>query len=139
MRFWDSSALIPLILEQPYSPRSRALLEDDPDGVIWWGTPIECASAFARLRREGRLTPDEEVEASHLVESLRSAWHEVQPGDGLRVQALRVLRLHQLRAGDALQLAAAIEWGGGPPSGEFLTFDERLGMAAKLEGFTVLS
>jgi len=34
-------------------------------------------------------------------------------------RALRVLRLHPLRAVDAMQLAAALEWGGSPPDGQF--------------------
>lgn len=138
MRFWDSSAIIPLVLEQPQSDRARALLEDDPDGVIWWGTPVECASAFARLRREGGLSADQEAEAMALVEALRLAWYEVQPGEALRAQAVRVLRLHPLRSADALQLAAALEWAGTPPRGALLTFDERLAEAAKLEGFEVM-
>ena len=48
----------------------------------------------------------------------------------------RVLRVHPLRAADALQLAAALEWSGGAASGMFITYDERLRDAASREGFT---
>jgi len=42
-----------------------------------------------------------------------------------------------LRAGDALQLGAALIWAEDPPdSHRFCTLDDRLGMAARLEGFT---
>lgn len=44
----------------------------------------------------------------------------------------------QLRAAESLQLAAGLEWAGVPPAGEFVTFDERLKAAARLEGFTTL-
>ena len=137
MRFWDSSAVVPLILEQPRSARSRELLDEDPDVVIWWGTPLECASAFARLRREGALSQSEEAELVRTLEQLRTGWHEMVPGDLVRAQAHRVLRLHPLRAADALQLAAALEWAGAPSGEAFITFDERLGAAAAIEGFVV--
>ncbi|MEQ1856825.1 MAG: type II toxin-antitoxin system VapC family toxin [Longimicrobiales bacterium] len=137
MRFWDSSAIVPLILEQPLSARSRELLDEDQDVVMWWGTPLECASAFARLRREGALSPSDEAALVGRLERLRLGWHEMVPGDQVRTQALRVLRLHPLRAADALQLAAALEWAGAPSGESFITFDERLGAAAALEGFVV--
>jgi len=138
MRFWDSSAVVPLLLEQPQSQRVRALLAEDPEVVTWWGTPVECASAFARLRREGALAESDEAALAHQLEGLRRVWYEMTPGDHLRAQALRILRVHPLRAADALQLAAALEWSGSPGSGSMVTFDERLGSAAEREGFSVL-
>lgn len=137
MRFWDASAVVPLCLEQPSSARATELLRDDPEAVVWWGTPVECASAFARLRRQALLTPSQEASALRLLTALERSWYEVLPGDRLRAQALRVLRLHPLRAADSLQLAAAIEWAGSPASGDLVTFDERLGEAGRLEGFEV--
>ncbi len=135
MKFWDSSALVPLILRQPRTAEARALLEEDDGLVVWWGSPVECASAIARLRREGQLTAAGERDARSLLEALRRSWFEVQPGDLVREQALRLLRVHTLRAADALQLAAALEWAGAPPDGEFVTFDDRLREAAVREGF----
>ena len=135
MRFWDASALVPLLLEQPLSERSRQLHAADPEIVAWWGSSIECASAIARLHREDRLTVAEDRQARSLLTMLSASWFEVQPGDAVRAQALRLLRLHSLRAADALQLAAAVEWGGSPPEGQFVSFDERLNAAAEREGF----
>ena len=138
MRFWDASAVVPLLLDQPASIRSRALLDEDPEVVIWWATPVECASALARLRREGLLTEADEARATERLEALRAGWDEMLPGDVLRAQAFRVLRLHPLRAADALQLAAAMEWAGTPSAGTLVSFDDRMGAAAAREGFTVL-
>ena len=135
MRFWDASALVPLCLDQPATARALQLHAEDPELVVWWGTPIECASAIARLHRDGQLAAAEEAQARSLLSALRASWFEVQPGDAVREQALRILRIHALRAADALQLAAALEWGGSPPEGCFVTFDERLGAAAQREGF----
>jgi len=137
MRFWDASALVPLLVEQPLSAHARHLLAEDQDLVVWWSTPVECASAVARLRREGILPESVEREALATLDLLRSGWHEILPGDALRAQALRVLRLHPLRAADALQLAAALEWAGTPAAGALVTFDERLAGAAAREGFGV--
>ncbi len=135
MRFWDSSALVPLCLDQPQSERARELYQQDPDLVVWWGSPIECASSFARLRRDGILDPNQEDVALSILAAVQDAWYEIQPGDALRAQAQRLLRLHPLRAADCLQLAAGLEWAGVPPTGEFVTFDQRLGAAARREGF----
>lgn len=77
--FWDSSAIVPLVLEQPASVRVRALLDEDPDVVAWWETSVECASALARLRREGRLDPSDEAAALRILERLRQGWYEVLP------------------------------------------------------------
>ncbi|MFI5311972.1 MAG: PIN domain-containing protein [Gemmatimonadales bacterium] len=136
MRFWDSSAIVPLILAQPRSAEARAWLAEDGEIVVWWTTPVECASAIARLHRDGHLTTSDERVARELLVALQRSWFEIQPGDGLRDQALRLLRLHPLRAADALQLAAAIEWAGSPPAGTLLTFNDRLQDAAAREGFT---
>lgn len=135
MKFWDSSALVALVLQQPRTSEVRALIESDSELVVWWGSAIECASAIARLHREGYLSDSGEREARALLDTLRRSWFEVQPGDAIREHALRLLRVHTLRAADALQLAAAIEWAGTPSDGDFVTFDDRLRAAAVKEGF----
>lgn len=136
MRFWDASALIPLCVEQPDSRSVRTLLEEDRAMVVWWGSPIECWSAFARLRREGLLHADEEDSARSLLQTLQDAWTEILPGEEVRAHAGRLLRLHPLRSADALQLAAALVWAGSPPRGEIVVFDRRLQEVAYLEGLT---
>ena len=136
MRFWDASALIPLCVEQPDSRAVRALLEEDRTMAVWWGSPIECWSAFARLRREGLLQPDEEDSARSLLRILQDAWTEILPGEEVRAHAGRLLRIHPLRSADALQLAAALVWAGTPPGGEIVVFDRRLQEVAYLEGLT---
>jgi predicted nucleic acid-binding protein len=137
VRFWDSSAVVPLILSQPHSKHVRRIFDQDAEIVVWWGTAVECSSAIARLHRDGHLKQSEERDARSLLDALRSSWFEVQPGDTVRDQALRLLRLHPLRAADALQLGAALEWAGTPPTGMFITLDDRLRDAAQREGFSV--
>lgn len=138
MRFWDTSAVVPLLLEQDATAIVEPLLSEDPEIVAWWGTPVECASAAARLRREERLTVAEEERVLDLLSGLRASWLEILPSEEVRVRASRLLRLHPLKATDALQLAAAGVWAGDTREAELVTFDERLALAARLEGFRIL-
>ena len=138
MRFWDTSALVPLLLEQDATREVLDLLSHDQDLAVWWGSPGECASALARLRREERLTLDQEEQALALLGSLRDAWLEILPSEEVRHRAFRLLRVHPLKAADALQLAAARIWAGSSDNPELVTYDERLAVAARLEGFRVV-
>jgi uncharacterized protein len=135
--FWDSSALVPLLLEQPRSAHAEALITTDNEMVAWWGSAIECASAFARLERERRLDAASARSARTLLAELSASWYEIQPVPTVREQAMRLLRVHPLRAADAMQLAAAIEWSGAAPRGIFACYDDRLREAAEREGFAV--
>ena len=54
MRFWDSSALVPLFVQKSTSATVAETYAGDPDVVAWWGTQLECTSALARLERTER-------------------------------------------------------------------------------------
>jgi len=140
LRFWDSSALVPLLTLEPTSSRMLELYQIDPALLVWWGTEVELASALARLEREGTLQPEEADQAFTRLMRLKSAWHEVLPSEEVRETARRFLRVHSLRAMDALQLAAAFAASRGRPSQlSFVCLDARLSVAARREGFPVLS
>ena len=136
MRFWDASALVSLCADEPASRTAHALLTEDPSITVWWGTPVECWAAFARRRREGLLDVAGEEAARSLLRTLQESWSEVQPSEEVRSHAARLLRLHPLRALDALQLAAALVWAGSPPAGQIVVLDRRLQEAARLESLT---
>lgn len=139
MKFWDASAVIPLFLEEPETPRMLEIVGLDGGMVAWWGTVVECRSAVARLRREAILTTSQEDQAIRLLAVLAEAWSEVQPGEALREMAGRLLLSHPLRAADALQLAAALIWAGKQPRGHtFVCLDHRLRDAARKEGFLIM-
>ncbi len=138
MKFWDSSAVVPLLVHQSASPAVEAYFREDPGLIVWWATRVECDSAIARLERERKLSPKSTDEAFRRLDAISSLWHEVQPVDVLREAARRVLRLHSLRVGDSLQLAAAFMAAENRPSTlEFVCLDDRLGGAARREGFQV--
>ena len=139
MSFWDASALVPLLLRQRASVAARTLYRRSPDVVVWWGTAVECESAIARLERAGELTPHETADARKRLSEAEAGWTEVEPSRAVRSTARRLLRVHDLRAGDALQLAAALAWTEDRGSGEgFVSLDVRLSDAARREGFRVL-
>lgn len=139
MRFWDASAIVPLLIEERSSQALRALLTDDPLMVVWWATPTECASALARLDREGLLDAQSVRSAQKRLSQLVANWQEVDPHDEVRETAARFVRVHPLRAADALQLAAAFVAAGRRPSSlEMVLLDERLAAAAQKEGFSVV-
>jgi len=139
LRFWDSSAVLPLCLEEPHSGRLRELATEDPHIVAWWSTVVECTSAMARLRREGFLNIEQERQVAMVLDTVVAEWTEIQPSEELRRSSIQLLRRHPLRSADALQLAAAHLWAAGRPEGNpFICVDRRLRDAALLEGFVVL-
>jgi predicted nucleic acid-binding protein len=108
VRFWDSSALVPLLVTEAATAAREKQVEADPAMLVWWGTPVECASALQRLGREGALQRDDSTAAEKRLRLFEQLWIEVEPTQAVRRQAERLLRLHPLRAADALQLAAAL-------------------------------
>jgi predicted nucleic acid-binding protein len=139
VRFWDTSAIVPLCVIEPATAAVRALTASDPSLVVWWASRTECMSAFARRRREGHLGGATEQRARDLLSELSIAWSEIQPSDSLRARAERLVGVHPVRAADAFQLAAALLWTQGDTSGrQFVSFDQRLRQAAAGEGFSVL-
>ena len=139
MRFWDTSAIIPLISREPLSDDVRRLLEEDAEVVVWWATRVECVSAISRRAREGSLDHEGEAAALDLLNDLSGSWAEVLPSARLRERAEQTLVAHPLRAADALQLASALIWCGSRPRGRrFVSLDARLRTAASRSGFVLL-
>ena len=139
MRFWDSSAIVPLLTTEASSSWVQAELELDPSVVVWWGTEVECTSALTRLERDGALSAREVTAATERLAAMVGEWDEVRPVERIRPLAERLLRTHPLRAGDAIQLAAAIlAADANPDSLPFMTLDDRLALAAEREGFPVV-
>lgn len=139
MRFWDASAIVPLLLSETAAGRMLEHLETDPEMLVWWGTPVECTSALARREREGALAPAGVTEAAERLRRLAVAWQEVLPVDPVRTTAQRLLRVHPLRAADALQLAAAVVASEHDAASlPFVCLDDRLAEAAAREGFPVV-
>jgi len=138
MKFWDSSAIIPLCLKEKPSETLKGLMKGDEDVVVWWAIRIECLSALSRRQREGVIPSADELKARAVLSALAEAWSEIQPTEMVRLRAERLLSIHPLRAADALQLAAALVWAQETPRGfEFVCLDQNLREAALKEGFSI--
>jgi uncharacterized protein len=135
VKTWDASAIVPLLVAETTTER----VQRDPDMLAWWGSAVECASALARLERDALLDSKSAEVAFQRLRLIADAWHEVEPSELVRENAIRFLRVHELRAADALQLAAAFvaaEWR--PASLQVVTLDERLAEAMRKEGFALV-
>jgi predicted nucleic acid-binding protein len=138
MAFWDASAIVPLCCSQGATVQGRRLHRELKRMVVWWGTPLEARSAFARLARDGYLSGEERARAVARLGQLRTAWDEVLPTEKVRSLAEQLPDAHGLRAADAAQLAAALVWCRESPRQRALVcFDERLRAAAAAVGFSV--
>lgn len=138
MRFWDSSAIVPLLVRQSVSALADRWLTEDSHVVTWTFTPVEVTSALWRLVRENALAENEVHHIDARAAEFVSASHVVVDIDSVKSLAQRLLRVHALRAADAMQLGAAMLWAGTrTQSCTLLTFDDRLAAAARREGFAV--
>jgi hypothetical protein len=139
VKFWDSSAIVSLLVYETPTTAMERLISTDPLMLVWWASAVECASSLSRLEREGALDQRAATDAFERLKRLSERWHEVDPSDGVREAAIRFLRVHPLRASDALQLAAAFAAAERRPSSlEVVTLDDRLAVAARKEGFVVI-
>jgi len=138
MRFWDSSAIVPLIVEEASSSACRSLLRTDRSLAVWALSRVEVLSAIWREVRAGALERAAAVQAGKRLDALSAAWTEVDGLTAVRARAERVVAVHPLRAADALQLAAALVLSRERPRWPFVTGDRQLASVAELEGFDVI-
>lgn len=138
MRYWDSSAIVSVLIQEESTAALRALHDEDPEQAVWCLTPVEIASALARRTREG-LPAAQQKAVLVGYDVLSRRWQEIGSLELVRARALRLLNTHPLRAADALQLAAAlVACSERPESLGFVSLDGQLRDAARREGFQVL-
>jgi predicted nucleic acid-binding protein len=139
MKFWDSSAIIPLCLKEQMSEMVKHVIKSDEDLVVWWATRVECLSAMLRRQRDGTLSTSAELKAKAILSAISAEWSEIQPNELVRQRAERLLAIHPLRSADAFQLAAALIWAQESPQDlEIVCLDQNLKEAARKEGFILL-
>lgn len=139
MRFWDTSALVPLIVAEPDTGRVVRWLAADPEVIAWTFTRLEVLSALARRRRASPRDTDRLLAARRDFLAAWEHWSEITAVEVVRRHAERIVETHPLRAADALQLAAALVAAAdhaGPLA--FVTLDRTLARAAEQEGLAVV-
>ena len=138
MRFWDSSALVPLLVVEAATRELQDLYREDDQVLVWWAAAVECTSALARRERTGG-SADLIALGLERLRELESRWQEAGPVEAVRHTARRLVRVHGLRAADGFQLAAALVASEERPATlDLVTLDDRLAVAASREGFAVL-
>lgn len=139
MKLWDTSALLSLLLSEEGSGQLEQIASSDRKKALWWGTKMEAIAGVRRQRRVDAVGEPTLLRLISAIERAAAEAYEIQPTQEVRKAACRLLRVHELRAADALQLAAAVVWCDHDPSGRgFVCLDARLRNAAEREGFDVL-
>lgn len=140
MKFWDTSALVPLLVDEAATTEVRQMFVSDPEVVIWMLTSVELLSAIGRLGRRAAgiddLVPALRSEALELV----SRCAVVCEVEGVRRRAERLVGVHPIAAADAMQIGAAlVACEDRPERLEIVTLDAQLARCAQLEGFRVIA
>jgi hypothetical protein len=139
VNFWDTSAIVPLLVREADTVAREEQFRGVSGMVTWWATRVECVSALCRREREGRLSVAAVHAAFRRLELFGDQWAVVSPSEVMLPRAERLLRVHPLRAADAMQLAAALlATRENTKNSCFFTADKSLADAARKEGFTVL-
>lgn len=139
MRYWDASALVPLIVSEPDSESARTWLSEDDHIVTWVWTRAEIIGAIERRAREGSLSRRQRRDVLERFNAFADSWDEVTEVLAVRSRANALLARHPLRAADAGQLGAALlvqEQLASPLT--FVCLDQRLSSAAELESLQVI-
>lgn len=138
MRFWDASALVPLIVTEDQTGYCLAALNDDPRMIVWTLSEVEVSSALCRKHRQGALGQDALAAVLHRMDEVIGSAFTVAASPSVKRRARRLLQVHPLRAADALQLAAAlVAVQEDVYKMPIICFDDRLADAARREGFVV--
>ncbi len=138
MKFWDSSAIVPLLVEEKETDYCLKTISDDKEMLIWCLSGLEVMSALCRRAREGSLNAHYFQATKRHLKDLVERAYEVKASEQVKQRAARLLEVHPLRAADACQLASAlVATHEDPDRLVIVSFDQRLKNAAIKEGFTV--
>ena len=137
--FFDASALVKAYVLEPESVSVRRGLSE---GIVAVSrlSHVEVASALGRRWREGLLSDKEHAAALAAFATDVERWVIVELTDAVARHACQLIDMHALRAGDAIQLASALEARDRMPGvfGSFVAYDVRLCAAARAEGLTTI-
>ncbi|MBI3723847.1 type II toxin-antitoxin system VapC family toxin [bacterium] len=132
-----------MLVEERHSPGARGLARQDPAVVVWQFAETEAVSALTkRTRMQPPLSEVGLKAALERLDVLAGRWKVIQALDEeklkiVRARARALMLRYQLRAGDALQLAAALIYFDPPHRHGFVVVDGDLAEAADAEGLTV--
>lgn len=132
--FFDTSALVKLLIDEPGTAQAAAAWEDSDGPVASMLAYPEAAAAVARAWRGRRLTDDEAEQARWVLRGLVRAARLVPPSRKLLWNAAYLAQDHFLRGYDAVHLASALTSG----AEVVVTGDHELAAAAATAGLRVV-
>ena len=138
MLYLDTSALVKLYVDEPMSQELTAAVDEAEAVATSLLAYIETQAAFARARREARLSAQA---YRHIVDAFVEDWSRyvaVEVTDRLVKEAGDLAVHRALRGYDALHLASALSLRERVSSAvTFLAFDRKLTVAAKREALRI--
>lgn len=105
--YFDTSALVPILIEEPSSQACRRLWDDADDVVAARLAYVEASAALAASRRLGRLTPRQQRSALRGLDGLWAQMNIVEVDQPLVARAAQLTDNLSLRGYDAVHAAAA--------------------------------
>ena len=87
MKFWDASAVVPLVVTEDETDHCRRLLDKDVQVVVWFLSVVEVISALTRRRRGITLKPGDFRKAKEQLLFLEKFWSELISVDRVRERA----------------------------------------------------
>ena len=138
MAFWDSSAIVPLCVNQKNSQLARNLWRQFDENFVCRECVIEVSSAFARLEREGKITESGRLKLESRLKFVEKEWIEIESTFRIVEIGRTFPALYGLKAMDSLQLATALVWCKEfPKNKNFVAADGKLLQAAEAAGSTI--
>ena len=138
MLYLDTSALVKLYVDEPMSQELSAAVDEAEAVATSLLAYVEARAAFARARREARLSAQA---YRHIVDAFVEDWSRyvaVEVTDRLVKEAGDLAVHRALRGYDALHLASALSLRERVSSAvTFLAFDRKLTVAAKREALRI--
>lgn len=137
MIYLDSSALFKQYYQEPGSERVRQIFLEAKRIATASLSYAEVFSALNRKLREKAIDGRQYQKAAGEFDGDWRHLHVVPLSPELLIRARLLLERHELRAGDAVQLASASIFPASTPL-EFVSADRRLTEAARVEGISSL-
>lgn len=134
MLYLDSSALVKLYVDEPFSPEMQRLARDADQLLCHVIGYVEVRAAFAVANRQGRLNPDDYPK---MVARFRQHWpniSQISVDEALLERAAELAEGFGLRGYDSIHLASADRVLRAVPDLIFACFDKTLNRSAKLLG-----
>jgi predicted nucleic acid-binding protein len=137
VRFWDTSALVPLVTKEEQTPRMQQVIESDRNVAVSFITPVELTSTI--WRRGRRFDQTLFRRSLFKIAEIEANWTMLDDFEPTIKLARQLITKYVLRTGDAIQLAAALLLVDEHPEElPFVTLDADLSRAARQEGFPVI-